>query len=172
MIHTSHYLQKLIQNRSDIYIKLYNSTNSLGPEVRQRLKYDNKKVGFIKEKLINKTTSKLKCSAFQKTLLRERENSYRLGKDICRRVCVLSHVQLFATPWTVAQKAPLSMEFSRQEYWSGFPFPTPEDLPNPGIEPVSPVSPALANGFFTSWAIWEVTLPSIGGISCIWKIFS
>ena len=143
MIHTSHYLQKLIQNRSDIYIKLYNSTNSLGPEVRQRLKYDNKKVGFIKEKLINKTTSKLKCSAFQKTLLRERENSYRLGKDICRRVCVLSHVQLFATPWTVAQKAPLSMGFSRQEYWSGFPFPTPEDLPNPGIEPVSPVSPAL-----------------------------
>ena len=53
-------------------------------------------------------------------------------------VCVLiSHVQLFVNPWTVAHKAPLSMEFSRQEYWSGLPFPS-EDLPNPGIEPGSP----------------------------------
>ena len=53
-------------------------------------------------------------------------------------VCVLvSHVQLFVTPWTVAHWAPLSMEFSRQEYWSGLPFPS-EDLPNPGIEPGSP----------------------------------
>ena len=45
---------------------------------------------------------------------------------------------LFATPWTVAYKAPLSMEFSRQEYWSGLPFPSPGDLPDPGIEPGSP----------------------------------
>ena len=61
-------------------------------------------------------------------------------------VCVLScfsHVQLFATPWIVARQAPLSMGFSRQEYWSGLPFPSPGDLPNPGIEPTSPVSPAL-----------------------------
>ena len=50
----------------------------------------------------------------------------------------LSLVQLFATPWTVAYKAPLSMEFSRQEYWSGSPFPSPGDLPKPGIEPRSP----------------------------------
>ena len=50
----------------------------------------------------------------------------------------LSHVQLFATPWTVAYKAPLSMEFSRKEYWSGLPFPSPGDLPDPGIEPRSP----------------------------------
>ena len=48
------------------------------------------------------------------------------------------------TPWTVTHKAPLSMEFSRQEYWSGFPFPPPGDLPDPGIEPVSP---ALAGRF-------------------------
>ena len=48
-------------------------------------------------------------------------------------VYVLSHVQLFVTPWTVACQAPLSMEFSKQEYWSGLPFPTPGDLPNPGI---------------------------------------
>ena len=49
----------------------------------------------------------------------------------------LSRVQLFATPWTVAYHGPLSMGFSRQEYWSGLPFPSPEDLPNPGIEPRS-----------------------------------
>ena len=53
-------------------------------------------------------------------------------------LCILSHIQLFATPWTVACQAPLSMEFSRQEYWSGLPFPSPGDLPDPGIEPGSP----------------------------------
>ena len=50
----------------------------------------------------------------------------------------LSRVRLFATPWTVAHQAPLSMGFSRQEYWSGLPFPSPGDLPGPGIEPRSP----------------------------------
>ena len=50
----------------------------------------------------------------------------------------LSHVRLFVIPWTVAYQAPLSMEFSRQEYWSGLPFPSPGDLPHPGIEPRSP----------------------------------
>ena len=50
----------------------------------------------------------------------------------------LSRVQIFATPWTVGYQAPLSMEFSRQEYWSGLPFPSPGYLPNPGIEPGSP----------------------------------
>ena len=50
----------------------------------------------------------------------------------------LSHVQLFAFPWTVAHQAPLSMEFFRQEYWNGLPFPSPGDLPDPGIEPGSP----------------------------------
>ena len=48
----------------------------------------------------------------------------------------LSHAQLFANPWTVAYEAPLPMGFSRHEYWSGFPFPSPGDLPNPGIEPL------------------------------------
>ena len=67
--------------------------------------------------------------------------------------CVLSrfsHVQLFATPWIVALPALPSMEFSRQEYWSGLPFPTPEDLLDPGIEPASLVSPALAGRLFPS----------------------
>ena len=54
------------------------------------------------------------------------------------KVKSLSHVRLFATPWTVAQQAPPSMGFSRQEYWSGLPFPSPGDLPDPGIEPRSP----------------------------------
>ena len=57
----------------------------------------------------------------------------------------LSHIRLFATLWTVACQAPLSMVFSRQEYWSGLPFPSPRDLPDPGIKPASPVSPALAS---------------------------
>ena len=56
-----------------------------------------------------------------------------------RVVCaVLSRARLFATPWAVAHQAPLSMEFSRQEYWSGLPFPFPGDLPDPEIEPRSP----------------------------------
>ena len=59
----------------------------------------------------------------------------------------LSCVQLLATPWTVAHQAPQSMEFSRQEYWSGLPFPSPGDLPDPGIEPGSP-------------ALWADALPS------------
>ena len=54
------------------------------------------------------------------------------------KVKSLSRVQLFATPWTVAYQASLSMEFSRQEYWRGLPFPSPGDLPNPGIEPGFP----------------------------------
>ena len=54
------------------------------------------------------------------------------------KVKSLNRVPLFATPWTVAYQAPPSMGFSRQEYWSGLPFPSPGDLPNPGIEPRSP----------------------------------
>ena len=62
----------------------------------------------------------------------------------------LNYVQLSATPWTVACQAPLSMGFSRQKYWSGLPFSLLGDLPNPEIEPMSPVSPALTGGFITT----------------------
>ena len=65
---------------------------------------------------------------------------------MCVCVCVLSHVQLFAIPGTVAHQAPLSMKFPKQEHWSGLPFPSPGDLSDPGIEPGSP---ALAGGFLT-----------------------
>ena len=64
---------------------------------------------------------------------------------ICRKkVKSLSRVRLLATPWTVAYKGPLSMEFSRQEYWSGLPFSSPGDLRNPGIKPGSPTMQADA----------------------------
>ena len=60
----------------------------------------------------------------------------------------LSPVQLFETPWTVAHQTPLSIEFSRQEYWSRLSFLSPEDLPDPRIEPLSLASPALAGRYF------------------------
>ena len=68
----------------------------------------------------------------------------------CVCVCVLSFVRLFVTPWTVAHQALLSVGFFRQEYWSELPFPSLGDLSNPGIEPKSPLSPALTQGFFTA----------------------
>ena len=73
-------------------------------------------------------------------------------------VCVFSHlvVSNSGTLWTVAHQSPLFMEFPRQEYWSVLPFPTPEDLPDPGIKLGSLASPALAGGFFTTRATWEV----------------
>ena len=76
------------------------------------------------------------------------------------KVKSLSRVRLFATPWTVAYQAPRSMGFSRQEYWSGLPFPSPGDLPNPGIEPGSP-------------ALQTDTLPSepLGSLSLLQWIF-
>ena len=61
----------------------------------------------------------------------------------CVRVCAQSCPTFLQPPWTIAQQAPLSMEFPRKEYWHGLPFPSPGYLPNPRIEPTSPVSPAL-----------------------------
>ena len=66
-----------------------------------------------------------------------------------------SCVWLSSTPQTVADHAPLSMGLSRQEYWGGLPFPSPGNLPRPGIEPLSLKSPALAGRFFTTSAMWE-----------------
>ena len=88
--------------------------------------------------------------------------------------CLFNRVWLCATLWTVAHQAPLSMEFSRQEYWSGLPCPPPRDLPDSGIEPVSL---ALTSGFFTNSAPWEAqtTLYEIAfwkaterGRYCVW----
>ena len=70
----------------------------------------------------------------------------------------LSHVQLFATLWTVISRAPLPMGFSRQECWNGLPLPSQRNLPHPGIEPMSLTSPELAGGFFTTSATWVAHL--------------
>ena len=69
-----------------------------------------------------------------------------------------SRVQLSVTPWTIARQAPLSMGFSRQEHWSGLPYPPPGFIPNPGVKPVSLMSPALTDGFFTTekWYVWKI----------------
>ena len=72
-----------------------------------------------------------------------------------------SHIGLFATPWTVAHQAPLSMGFSRQEYWSGLPCPPPGDLPDPGMEPESLMSPVLVGWYFITSATWEA--PCLSG---------
>ena len=72
----------------------------------------------------------------------------RINVSCCVVVCVLDHVLLFATLWSIAHQAPLSMESSRQKYWSG--IPTPGNLPDLGIESVSPTSPALAGRLFTT----------------------
>ena len=61
---------------------------------------------------------------------------------------LLSHVQFFVTPWTGTRQVPLSVGFFRQEYRRGLPFPPPWDLPDPGVEPMSPASPVLAGGLF------------------------
>ena len=78
------------------------------------------------------------------------------NKNMC--MCTWSHfscVWLYVTLWTVALQALLSMEFSRQEYWTGLPCPTWGNLPDPGIEPTSHMSPALASRFFSTNATWE-----------------
>ena len=80
-------------------------------------------------------------------------SSDSIGLSVILFVCcvqLLSHVCLFATPSTVARWALLSMGFFRQEYWSGLPFPPPGILQDPGTDPMSPASPALAGGFFTT----------------------
>ena len=87
----------------------------------------------------------------------QRQVRLLLGENVQK--VVLSHcscVRLFATPWTVVCQAPLSIGFSRQEYWSGLPCPPPGDLPNSGIEPVSLMTPALAGRFFTTSTTWEI----------------
>ena len=86
---------------------------------------------------------------------------WTFGGSLLCETCVLSHfshVWLCATQWTVALQAPLSMGFSRQEYWSGLPCPPPGDLPDSGIKPTCLTSLALAGRFFTTSTTWETFL--------------
>ena len=73
-------------------------------------------------------------------------------------MCQVASVVSDCDRWTVACQAPLSMGFSRWKYWNGLPFLTPEDPPNPGTEPTSLASPALASGFFTTSTTWKASL--------------
>ena len=97
------------------------------------------------------------------------------------RVCVctrqLSRVQLFVTPWTIALQGPLSMEFSKQEYWSVLPFSIPGDLPDRGIKPTLPVSPALqailyplshSGSLVRPWGPWYVCIKNAGLDFLMW----
>ena len=79
-------------------------------------------------------------------------------------VCMLSHAQLSATPRTIAHQAPLPMEFSKPKQCWGSPYPTPGNPPDPGIEPMSPTSPALAAGFFTTAPPGKPTLSVLFGV--------
>ena len=136
---------------------------------------------FLIDKFCNKGTSVMKISF----LLNPKKKSFITNNNILMGLSqlqikwnfllfyfhVLSHVQLLATPWTVACQAPLSMEFSRQEY-SRLPFPPLRNLSNPGIEPESP---ALAGGFFTTeppgkpyFLAKAQSLANIGAQQCIW----
>ena len=92
--------------------------------------------------------------AGQSTKLQICRMSKSWRSEILHEVKSLSRVQLFATQWTVTYQTPPSMGFSRQECWSGLPFPSPGDLPRPGTEPASPV---LAGGFFTTEPLGSLT---------------
>ena len=86
---------------------------------------------------------------------------------LCVHAQLLSRVRLFAALWAIPGQAPLSMGFSRQEYWSGLPFPFLRDLPDPGIKPASLTFPALAVRFFSISTTWEaqgVTLTNISAL--------
>ena len=89
----------------------------------------------------------------------------------CMLAQLFTCVQLRVTLWTVAWQIPVPMVFFSRKYWSGLPFPTPGNLPNPGIKPASPVSLALAGRIFTTRATWEVQgcrrlRANSGNISC------
>ena len=115
-----------------------------------------RKVGDLSKRLLSWSLTTL-LTPCRPTMHHRRLGSWASGPTQMR--AVTSVVSDSATPWTVACQAPLSMGFSRQEYWSGLPCPSPRDLPNPGFEPVSLGSPALAGEFFTTSATWEAHMP-------------
>ena len=100
----------------------------LSPYIGENIK--KKKLSFQLEKPEKELNKSTKCT--------KKANSNEMEARMKVKVKLLSCVRLFAAPWTVAHQAPPSMEFSRQEYWSGLPFPSPGDLPDPRIEPGSP----------------------------------
>jgi len=100
---------------------------------------------------------------------------YFLVLIVKMHTCVLSHfscVQLFVTIWTVVHQPPLFIWFHKQEYWSGLPCPPAGDLPHPGIKTRSLMSPALAGGFFTTRANWEVQILKIFILKSSYRLYN
>ena len=111
---------------------------------------------YIEKKLQKLFSLQLKKSNNLFSLLSLKQLQFVLF-DLSAVLSRFSRVRLVATPWTVAHQAALSMEFPRQEYWNGLPFPSPGALPDLGIEPASLVSSALAGGFSYHCAPWEAS---------------
>ena len=107
---------------------------------------------FITALMLSHTTCGLPKESLKSVSLRHLFffPNVQIYNTMCVCAQLFNCVQFFATPLTVAHQAPLSIEFSRQEYWSGLWFLSSGDLPDSGMEPMSPVSPALAGGFFTT----------------------
>ena len=130
---------------------LLSFTNALGKRNKRQLK--------------GKEIQRASLVVHKETLISHRLNTEKAedqAQDFTMSVCVLScfsPVRLIVTLWTVAHQASLSMGFSSQEYWSGFPCPSSGNLPEPGIKPMSLMSPALAGGFFSTSTTWEA--PSV-----------
>ena len=107
---------------------------------------DEENVNHSKKYLYHKSMSRT-CKSRE---LSPCQKKNRPQGHVCAHMHAHSRVRLFMTPWTVARQAPLSMEFSRKEYWSELPFPSSEDLPDPGIILVFLAFSALAGGFFAT----------------------
>ena len=116
--------------------------------------------------LLHKGEAQVREQVQMKT--RHRIRIWSLSSVVKVKVKLLSHVRLFVTPWTVAYQASPSMGFSRQEYWSGLPFPSPVDLPDPGIKPGSPAlqadalpsePPGKPNGYLAALILIQRKLP-------------
>ena len=122
----------------------------------------SRKISLYVVSTLEKSDTKHTLTKVMQTLTQDLKKEYTVTKKVAcvwRNVHAMpsrfSHVRLFVTLWTVAHQAPLTMRFSRQEYWNGLPYPPPWDLPDPGIEPVSLMPPPLAGRFLTTSATWE-----------------
>ena len=105
----------------------------------------------------------------QQFCIQMKSNYFLIHPCVC--TCVLSRVWLFATPWTIACQVPLFMEFSRQAYWSGLPLPSPGNVPDPGIKPVSPAYPALAADSLPLGQLGS-QISSLCSLFCSWELIS
>ena len=144
------------QWKNSVICELY--INFKVDEINHRKMYEGKQQESLDRPLKSKDVSEMgeeepTVETRQRKLKRQGE---RLLSGVCRNQLLgvwwsLNHAVLFVTPWTVAHQVPLSVEFSRQEYWSGLPFPPPGDLSNPGIESGSPTWQADSYHVSHSW---------------------